>query len=276
MLIFKDTSKDILLVLLTLVCLIIIPIFAVYFDYLNMFEIILLSILCVILLNAHLNTSMHYQIHRSVFNNKKLNRIYEYICSIPACVGFEEYRYIHTEHHKYSNDRYVDGKIGDPVSTYRFGKDGKEDTFWTYIFKSTSRNYYYGEELIPRNVNVNWKEIKIQNYMKFAFLIFLGFINYKFAFLYLLIVYSTWLFNAALSYCEHYNVTDWHQRGKNSVSCYNKWYNLLFFNSGYHQEHHYSPGVHWCDLPKLTQYLPSDRNIVKYTLFHNNPYYRKK
>jgi fatty acid desaturase len=112
--------------------------------------------------------------------------------------------------------------------------------------------------------------------MKLGFLIFLGFINYKFAFLYLLIVYSTWLFNAALSYCEHYNVTDWQQRGKNSVSCYNKWYNLLFFNSGYHQEHHYSPSVHWTDLPKLTQYLPPDRNIIQYTLLHNNPYYRKK
>lgn len=39
-----------------------------------------------------------------------------------------------------------------------------------------------------------------------------------------------------------------HVRG--IVSHYGRLYNLLFFNDGYHVEHHALPGVHWRDLPR--------------------------
>src|SRR4029079_506694 len=37
-----------------------------------------------------------------------------------------------------------------------------------------------------------------------------------------------------------------HVRG--AVSHYGRLYNLLFFNDGYHVEHHAKPGMHWLDL----------------------------
>ena len=38
-----------------------------------------------------------------------------------------------------------------------------------------------------------------------------------------------------------------HERG--TTSHYGRLYNFLFFNDGYHVEHHARPGVHWLDLP---------------------------
>ena len=37
----------------------------------------------------------------------------------------------------------------------------------------------------------------------------------------------------------------------NSASSYNWLYNLLLFNNGYHQEHHWDPKVHWTQMHKL-------------------------
>ena len=39
-----------------------------------------------------------------------------------------------------------------------------------------------------------------------------------------------------------------HARG--TVSHYGRLYNFLFFNDGYHVEHHLHPGMHWQDLPR--------------------------
>src|SRR5207244_6782809 len=38
-----------------------------------------------------------------------------------------------------------------------------------------------------------------------------------------------------------------HARG--TTSHYGRLYNLLFFNDGYHVEHHAAPGTHWARLP---------------------------
>ena len=42
------------------------------------------------------------------------------------------------------------------------------------------------------------------------------------------------------------------------VSTYNRLYNLLWMNNGYHAEHHYRPGVHWTRMAALRREI-SDR-----------------
>jgi len=39
------------------------------------------------------------------------------------------------------------------------------------------------------------------------------------------------------------------------VSSYAKWYNLLWFNNGYHAEHHFRPKVHWTKMKQLHQQI---------------------
>lgn len=53
------------------------------------------------------------------------------------------------------------------------------------------------------------------------------------------------------SICAH----NLYQKGK-TYSSYNLWSNFLFFNRGYHDEHHTFPNVPWVHLPKIKQIAP--------------------
>jgi hypothetical protein len=37
------------------------------------------------------------------------------------------------------------------------------------------------------------------------------------------------------------------------VSSYDKWYNQLWFNNGYHAEHHFRPKLHWTKMEQFHQ-----------------------
>src|SRR5581483_6743634 len=66
--------------------------------------------------------------------------------------------------------------------------------------------------------------------------------------------YLGWVMSYAEGYLEHYGC----QPGNvyaNSVSSYNRLYNLLWFNNGYHQEHHWDPKSHWTRMPALHQQI---------------------
>jgi fatty acid desaturase len=41
----------------------------------------------------------------------------------------------------------------------------------------------------------------------------------------------------------------------NSVSSYNRLYNFLWFNNGYHQEHHWDPKMHWTRMKQLHEQI---------------------
>jgi hypothetical protein len=57
----------------------------------------------------------------------------------------------------------------------------------------------------------------------------------------------------------------------NSVSSYHRPYNWIFFNNGYHQEHHWDPKAHWTQMRAVRQeILP--RMIANRTRFLRGPH----
>src|SRR5262249_9370095 len=75
---------------------------------------------------------------------------------------------------------------------------------------------------------------------------------------------------AAENYFEHHGAQPGNRK-TDSVSCYGWLYNVLRFNHGYHQEHHYRPQVHWTRLPALKDQLPpeSERRVVRWAHWFN-------
>jgi fatty acid desaturase len=80
-------------------------------------------------------------------------------------------------------------------------------------------------------------------------------VNWRyFSFFYLPSFFLGWVLSYAEGYLEHYGG----QPGNpfaNSVSSYQWLYNLLWFNNGYHQEHHWDPKMHWTCMKHLSEQI---------------------
>ncbi len=87
-----------------------------------------------------------------------------------------------------------------------------------------------------------------------SFFVTLGMLNWHFTVYFLPFYY----FGHCLSYLNGYYL----HYGANpdiplawGVSSYEKLYNWLWFNSGYHAEHHYRPRVHWTKMKALHEQI---------------------
>ena len=74
---------------------------------------------------------------------------------------------------------------------------------------------------------------------------------------FVLVYLPGWALGLGLCWLQgHYE----HARG--TTSHYGALYNLLFFNDGYHVEHHQQPGVHWSQLPSRRMGTGGERRAV--------------
>lgn len=113
-----------------------------------------------------------------------------------------------------------------------------------------------GDRKLLRQVTI---ECVIGTAMKVALVL----VSYEFVlFVYLPYLYVDGFIAVIEDFADHYGVDGVDLRA-NSASCYARWFNLLGFNVGYHQEHHLRPGLHWTKLPAFRrEMLPESRRRI--------------
>jgi fatty acid desaturase len=199
----------------------------------------------------------HNFIHNPYFSWGWLNRAFGVLESLALGVPHILYHHYHMNHHWGDSDaKGPDGTTKDWSSIYRHGKDGKPENFWKYIFLS-----YFRVELGPvlatvgRHGKSHVFQLVIETIALGAFWIVMLLVNWQyFVCYYLTSYYLGWVLSYAEGYLEHYGCQPGNQYA-NSVSSYNRLYNVLWFNNGYHQEHHWSPKVHWTQMHPLHEQI---------------------
>ncbi|MGZ3693889.1 MAG: fatty acid desaturase family protein [Bdellovibrionota bacterium] len=222
----------------------------------------------------------HYHLHKAFFASAAGNQIFSLFNTLALGVPQTLYRVHHQFHHKGNNDRRnpATGTTVDFASSYRFSQDPNvEEGFWSFTLKSVFR-----AEITPlykEGVRQGQRaQIFFEFLVLFSFWALLLCISWKSFFLFYL---PLWLIgqilNYAENYAEHFGVSHLSNLD-NSVSCYNRVYNWLWFNNGYHQEHHFRPSVHWTELPSVKKLMLDDsrRRIVPYCHLFNLPFFRAK
>jgi fatty acid desaturase len=270
--VFAYSYLDGILVAVTVACFATIFIGLKCFEQGSLLTILLVSALQVFLNLTQFNIITHNFIHTPFFRSRTVNRAYELICCIPLALSFTDSKVLHLTHHRYTNDK-IDVNTGttkDPTSTYRYGKNGQHEAFIGYVGLGPFREFFEfsGD---GHNDRIR-RRIRVELLMVGAFLLLLAWANIGYFLLYLLIIYLSQALILAANFCEHYGA-DPDSKLADSVSCYGTLYNLIWFNNGYHQEHHYRPNVHWTTVKRVRDELGPNSNhrVVPFAHMINLP-----
>lgn len=223
-----------------------------WFERLPWYANVLLGLVYAVSISWNINGISHNFIHNAYFKSEFLNRLFSLIESVTMVFSQTFYDAVHKRHHIGNSDRPdANGNTIDWLSIYRYGSNGEPENVWAYTFKS-----YFRDD--PAEI---YREIKKRNPGLARFgvfeiicsilLVLVGFVmNWKFM-----------LFMVPFYYLGHClsSLNGWYEHWRGNpdlpiawgVSSYSKLYNLIWFNNGYHAEHHYRPKHHWTKMHEL-------------------------
>jgi fatty acid desaturase len=193
----------------------------------------------------------HNFLHTPFFRSQRANELFSSVNSINLGLPQILYRVHHLLHHRYGNDPIANGTTQDPSSTYRFGKQGQQEHWVSYCALGLLRDgtSVTSKEAIRRGEGATLLRESVASAA--GWVAWLA-IDWRFALCFWLpTFFFGWFLAHAENYFEHFRAKDVANRFANSVSYYGRWYNVLMFNEGYHQEHHIEPGRHWTLRPSV-------------------------
>ena len=261
--IFAHSNWDIIPVVAGIMHLYCVLWFYFHIPTMNISEILLCGAIYAVSISWNINGISHNFLHNPYFTSHTLNRIFSLIESL--AIGFSQafYTWVHNRHHSGNSDRPNDnGETIDWLSIYKHGTDGKPEYVWSYTFLSFFRDdlnaLYKGlYKQSPANARFGIIELACLAAMVLAMLI------YNWHALLVMVVFN-YLGNCLSSlngYFEHFGGNPdlpiaW------GVSSYNKLYNLIWFNNGYHAEHHFRPRMHWMKMKQLHESIKKDQEAA--------------
>lgn len=270
---FANTPLDAIFVAISLLGIGLYVVVACAFDSIRWPWLLILGLSSAYLICFNSECITHCHGHTPIFRSRLLNRMFSVINTLALGELVTVNHIFHLNHHRFVNDRIdpATGRTGDWTSSFRCGKDGQMEPFVPYVLAMVLRYRYMRKEMADVDTAFAAEverlgcrtQIRIELIAHLLFLAALTWVSWRFFVFYYAPV---WLIGSiggwAFGYGEHYGATPGSPK-TDSVSSYNPIYNFLFFNNGYHQEHHYRPGLHWTEIKSIkAAMLPADQRAV--------------
>jgi fatty acid desaturase len=232
------------------------------------------ALLLIFLICTNFQCVAHNFLHLPFFTSRWMNRAFSVWNSLLLGVPQTLYKHHHLNHHRFNSDyKGPDGTTRDFSSIYRYSNHPERaESFIRYALLGPFRvpmTSLYKAALAHGEGRQLQAELAVVGVCVTA----LAWTSPAFTlFVYLPVWYLGQAAAQAENYLEHFGARPG-DRKTDAVSCYSRWYNWIWFNNGYHQEHHWRPQVHWSEVPRLTDTLPGAdrRRVVRYTHWINWP-----
>lgn len=219
-----------------------------------------LGLIYSVAIDWNISSIAHNLIHNPYFRSPLLNRLFSLLESVTMGFSQQFYDQIHTRHHMGNSDRKdTSGETTDWLSIYRHSHDDHPENVWSYTFLGYFREdprKVFREIKRKRPSDAWWGVFEIALWVCVCALA--AWFNWKFFLFYLPFYYFGHCLAFLNGYYLHYGSNPdvpiaW------GVSSYHKLYNWLWFNSGYHAEHHYRPKVHWTKMKELRAQIQEEQ-----------------
>ena len=208
----------------------------------------------------NINSVAHNFIHTAYFRSPALNYAFSLVESLALFTPQRFYAWVHLRHHQGNSDRpRADGSTHDWLSIYRHGEGGAAEPLWSYVCKGPFRDSpgdIYQDLKARRPFDALFGRVELGAIA--AYVIALLVVDWR-AVLFLVPFYYLGECASQLNgYFEHFGGDPdtpiaW------GVSTYAPLYNLVWFNNGFHAEHHYRPAVHWTRLPAFHRAIADEQ-----------------
>ncbi len=207
----------------------------------------------------NLNGIAHNFIHNPYFCSPRFNRLFSTFESLVLGSSQTLYDCVHKRHHQGNSDRPDEtGETIDWLSIYRHSKDGEAESVWAYTFLGYFRDdvrQTYRVLKARSRVDAQWGVFEIGLVLSLYLSILI--LNWRFMVYFLPFYYLGHSLSNLNGYYRHYGANPdvpiaW------GVSNYGFLYNLIWFNNGYHAEHHYRPRIHWTKMSVLHKQIRED------------------
>lgn len=233
----------------------------VAFPHLPWWTLVPLGFLYSISISWNINGISHNFLHNPYFTSPLLNRAFSWMESVTLGFSQQFYECVHQQHHKGNSDRKDEhGQTIDWLSIYRHGRDGEAESVWSYTFLGYFRDdpkAIFRELKRKHPADAYFGVFEIVSWLSLVVLGFL--VNWRFMLCFYLPFYY-------LGHCLSYLNGYYRHYGGNpdvpiawGVSSYHKLYNLLWFNNGYHAEHHFRPKLHWTRMRELHEQIQDEQ-----------------
>jgi fatty acid desaturase len=301
---FKHSAADAALVMLALVYLAILCAGAIFFSQIPWYFLVAIGLILPVL-DLTAQNGQHYHSHTAFFVYPRINHCYSLILSALYGSPQKLYAFRHAWHHGHT---YSYGSLMhvinlkpvwwveplrlalDPFGLWWIYKMWEQRSSavsatrkrrllscasaiikaWGRMLERDERTQLFYEKLGSQNLGSRRAFLR-EAIALVVFRVALLVISPSFFCWYLLFFFWAQIVHGYQEFCEHYGTADG-DRFRDSVSCYNYWYNRLYFNNGYHQEHHINPRCHWTRVPEMrTQMALEESRRVVPALHWTNP-----
>jgi len=223
------------------------------FNHLPWWALLALGLVYAVSISWNINGIAHNHIHNAYFVSPALNRGFNMLLSLTMGFTQTDYHHVHLRHHAGNSDRPgADGTTIDPLSIYRCGHDGQPENVWRYTFFSYFRDDPRASlaqlSNTKRRTDMRWGQAEMA--VVVVFYAILAYVNWRFVLYMVPFYYLGHSLSSLNGFYEHFG-GDPDKPIAWGVSTYNRFYNWLWFNNGYHAEHHYRPKQHWMAMKQL-------------------------